>query len=333
MTAIPMPALSLSLEGDLTMVPREALMVGFRRGALLASEYIKGLWIKAAQGEKLHNTGDYVRGIQKGHSSIGNVHMDGNTWSLTITVVNVSPHASIVEEGHGAFHLPSAINWSSSTGRIKRSANGTPYLHIPFRHTSWVAPSERASGDSQQGTTMWALKRMMPEHVYRQAKRLSPRVGQNVGPVRGRGGQFLAADKYRWGGKSDNPPPHRRRLDFRGSRPSIQLGSSQHGHGTGDHNVGFEAHRGARVAGRDKEGRPMVNPAWQANKFEGLFKSGPKGHTTYMTIRTITPNSQGWNIPAQQGHYIARKVAQVAVRGDRMSKIIQQGFDSVMGLP
>jgi hypothetical protein len=55
----------------------------------------------------------------------------------------------------------------------------------------------------------------------------------------------------------------------------------------------------------------MVNPAWQSSKFSGLLKSGPKGHSEYTTIRTITPNSPGWNIPAKQGLGVARMVASV----------------------
>ncbi|MGB0972405.1 MAG: hypothetical protein ACPGVG_15810 [Mycobacterium sp.] len=329
MITLPMPMLSIQLEGDLAMVPREALMVGFHRGALLAAEYVKGLWIKAAQGMKIHNTGDYVRGIQSGSTSVSNVVMDGNTWSLVIMVVNTSPHASIVEEGHGAYHLPSVINWGSNKGRIKRTSTGKPYLHIPFRHAAHVPAGERIEGSSQTGTTLHALKRMMPEHIYKKAKQLTPRIGQNVGPVRSASGQFQAADKYRWHG--DNPAPHRRNLNFRGSTPSIQLGSAKHGHGTGEHNIGFEAHRGARMVGRDPKGRPMVNPAWQANKFHGLFKAGPKGHSQYMTIRTVTPDSVGWNIPAQQGRFVARRVAAVAARGGRVERLINTGLSSVIG--
>ncbi len=44
------------------------------------------------------------------------------------------------------------------------------------------------------------------------------------------------------------------------------------------------------------------------SKLEGMFKGGSPGHTQYMTMRTITPNSK-WIIPAQEGHFFTRRVA------------------------
>lgn len=71
----------------------------------------------------------------------------------------------------------------------------------------------------------------------------------------------------------------------------------------------FEEHRSARFAGRDRQGNALINPAWKSSKVHGLFKTGAKGHHRYMTIRTITPRSLGWNIPAMHGKGVARQVA------------------------
>lgn len=45
------------------------------------------------------------------------------------------------------------------------------------------------------------------------------------------------------------------------------------------------------------------------SKLEGMFKGGSRGHSQYMTIRTITPNSK-WIIPAQEGHFFTKRVAE-----------------------
>ena len=80
------------------------------------------------------------------------------------------------------------------------------------------------------------------------------------------------------------------------------------GHGFTGHNEQVVERRSARVVGRDDQG-VMLNPTWKSSRFHGLFKTGPAKHTQYMTVRTVTPNSKGWNIPAQAGRFIAAAVA------------------------
>jgi hypothetical protein len=54
-----------------------------------------------------------------------------------------------------------------------------------------------------------------------------------------------------------------------------------------------------------------VRPGYEhASVHEGLRKQGAKGHTAYMTWRTITEDSEGWNIPAKTGTHIAAIVAE-----------------------
>jgi hypothetical protein len=43
--------------------------------------------------------------------------------------------------------------------------------------------------------------------------------------------------------------------------------------------------------------------------YEGMIKSGAKGHTQYMTFRVITPRSNWW-IPAMRAHRVAEHVHQ-----------------------
>lgn len=64
------------------------------------------------------------------------------------------------------------------------------------------------------------------------------------------------------------------------------------------------------------------------------MKSGPKGHSSFITIRTITPNSPGWNIPAQTGHGVARQVAAALNGGighDRFQELLMKAMVEALG--
>jgi hypothetical protein len=55
---------------------------------------------------------------------------------------------------------------------------------------------------------------------------------------------------------------------------------------------------------------PNIRPGvTHASIHEGLQKRGAKGHSQYMTWRTITQKSAGWHIPRQPGTFIAANVA------------------------
>ncbi len=296
--------------------------------AMMLAEYARGVWLRVAQGLDVRHTGEYIRGIQDGGVRRLSAEDTPTGRVVTLELLNSAPHAGIIEEGHPAFSLAARIRWGSGKGSIKRSKDGSPYLHIPMRHHAFVGAEARAA----QGTTRAALSSMMPEHIYKQAQRLQFTTRRNVGPIyhaRGTGAdthaQFIQRDRY-------NRPKNRAALDRSGTTPSIQLGGP--GSGTGAHNIGFEEHRGSRMVGRDRGGAPLINPAWATSKYHGLIKTGSKGHAQYMTIRTITPSSPGWNIPAQRGLYIARRVAamlQYQAADGRLSDILARAIDAELG--
>lgn len=90
--------------------------------------------------------------------------------------------------------------------------------------------------------------------------------------------------------------------------------------------------RGARVVGRDASGAEVSNPAWKAGKAEGMQKRGPRGQTSYGTVRTITPASQGWNIPAQPGKRIAAAVTADLARSPDVAGIVEAEIAAALGL-
>lgn len=298
----------------------ERIVAGLRAGALYAGQWIQGVWVKVAQGLDVRASGAYIRGIQD-HGRVQIISenvLDGGgrtDLEIVVEVANTAAHASLVEEGHGAFHLPDKIDWARMSGRIKRTADGRPYLQIPFRHRAYAGAEERESG----GYTTAAIKAMMPSDVYAKAKRLTYTKKLGVGPIRTPTGQWVAADRYRWG----------RRLDRSGTTPRFIMGGGGVSAG-GPGEPGYEEHRGARQVGRDGNGNPLINPAWGSSKFHGMFKGGAPRHTEYMTIRTITPNSPGWNIPAVAGLYIARRVAKMADGSDELRELVLGAMLSAM---
>ena len=293
----------------------DRLRMSLRRGALYAGQWVQGVWARVAQELNVRGTGAYIRGIQdRGRVEILSEVEGGQlgTWGLdrveiVVGVTNTAPHASLIEEGHSAFHLPDKIDWARMTGRIKRTKDGRPYIHIPFRHRAYASAEER----EEKGLTAGTIRAMMPSEVYKKAERLTYTQKLGVGPIRTPTGQWVAADRYKWGG----------RLERGGTRPAFIMGAGEAAH---------EEHRGARQVGRDGNGAPMINPEWGGSKYQGLFKSGSKGHTQYMTIRTITPNSPGWNIPAQKGLYIAARVARSAEASEQLRALVLEAMLSAL---
>ena len=208
------------------------------------ADAIVATWTALAIGQSA--TGDYIRGLHAANSILHHVGGD----PLAVSVVNVSPHAGFVEEGHEAFHLPDRIkNW-------KLTKKGKRIVTVPFRH---FAPASAGGG-----ATPRALKAAMPAHIYA----MTPWLGGNA-RLTGLG------DRYKL------------------SRP-------------------YAMHRRQGEAIPESLGH---HSTWKSSKYEGLQKHGgatPGGgsHSTYLTFRTITPESKGWWIPALAGKHYADQTVQ-----------------------
>lgn len=114
-------------------------------------DIIRQQWIFLAQPHAA--TGDYVRSLQ--NADAAEYPYAGDT--LAASVVNTSPHANIVENGHQGFHLPERIrSWPH------RNKMGRGYMVIPFRH---FAPGTTSS-------TGRAVRGAMPQEIYERAKQL-----------------------------------------------------------------------------------------------------------------------------------------------------------------
>lgn len=307
--------LEIEVSGRLPTPSQDELLRAVERGTHLVAEYIQALWVNVALEVGPRGTGEYIRGIQSDGIISVSVAPEGapGLLAVSIEVTNTSEHASIVEDGHGAFSLVQAIDWNAG-GRIKQAKDGTRYLHIPFRHAAYAAPDSR----TRAGLLPATLRRMMPQEVYAKAQRLARRIPANQGPIfrpTPTGPQFMAADRYNWEGKGAHAL----------HRGEVRTGFHQSR--TGEL---FEERRSERRVGRDRFG-PLVNPEWKTSRFEGMFKSGPKGHSSYMTIRTLTQKSQGWNIPAQVGYGIARRVEGMVASRDDVAGIMQAGIQELLG--
>ena len=60
--------------------------------------------------------------------------------------------------------------------------------------------------------------------------------------------------------------------------------------------------------------------------YHGMIRTGPVGHTQYLTIRRLTERSRGWNIPAKEGKHVARDVAVV------LPQVLPSVIEAAVGL-
>jgi hypothetical protein len=98
---------------------------------------------------------------------------------LATQVINSAPAAPSIEQGRGAYHLPSRIDWGR-TPAARRTRAGRPYLLIPFRHYSAQRGSRAQAGSAA------ARRNMLARPVYDVARLLRPGQYLTAGPSRGR---------------------------------------------------------------------------------------------------------------------------------------------------
>jgi hypothetical protein len=280
-----------------------------RAAVFQAGQFIKAAWLRAADGQVVNrSSGDYIAGL-RGAGSL-RYPLDGDRFA--VGVFNVARHAAVIEDGHPAFNLATAIDWGN-TPKSKPTKAGSWYIVIPFRH--YTPPR------NGEGATVSRFKKSMPAAVHRVAKKLEP--GEHM-TFRDRESHEKVADVTA------------------GRHGAIKLGERRIGPGGGRYlHVTSAAARSAAFAGRTEVdaggGKTVIrhpgqikSPAshrahvqhWKdtgkdgpepsaARKawsiYEGMVKSGSKGHTQYMTFRVITPRSNWW-IPARRGLRVAEAV-------------------------
>lgn len=288
----------------LSNLSMEAIKQAVTRGAFLVAEEIRRRWVLHAREAGVWDTGGYVRGIQQDARvelvrEVAHLPEEGGAGfiQVVIDIVNTARHASVVEDGHAAFHLPSKIDWTRSAS-VKVAADGTRYITVPFRH---------AAPRTGEGITPGAESRMMPREVYNQARKLSFSTRQNAGRQFGPTGQFIAADKYNWGGRM---------------KRTAEVGAAYR-HPMGG--LRSERRGESSVIGAGE------NPAWKTSKFAGMVRMGAPRHSVYMTFRILTEKSTGWNIPAQAGKGIARAVAREVSESQEVRDIFSIGIAEAMG--
>jgi len=314
---VPLPPLELTIELEnpeaLQDPPMELFQRAMQRGTMLAAETAKAIWMDVAVNQfHLRTEGNYLRGIE----SEGNIRVvkaptsTGAQFEMVVEIVNTDPQASIIEEGHAAFSLPRKIDWGRTDGSIKTGKKGNKYLHIPFKHRAYASETVR----TQAGYLPASRKAMMPAEIYDQAKALVFTKADRVGPIYNKRGQFVAADRYNW-------EKGQRRLKRVAGHTGYKRSK------TGEW---YEERRGEQRVGRDKHG-DLVNPEWKSSRYAGMIRANTAGQTEYFTIRTLTPDSPGWNIPARPGLFIAQRVASILGNNRGVQEALVQGVNEVLG--
>lgn len=253
-----------------------------REAVRQAGELQLQAWLKLADGEVVNRlTGDYIAGLREADSFQHPYDKD----DLAVGVFNLAKHAAPIEFGTRAFNLASAIRWGQ-TPKAKLGKHGW-YLRIPFRH--YTPP--RAG----EGATPGREKASMPRAVYNLARHLDP--GERL---TGRRGRIVTETGRVPGGVRGIGPGFGRYLASTRSPVAATIGTP---------GAKSAASFAAALAGARESGAAPPSPFHVSGKFEGMFRSGAKGHSQYITVRTITPESQWW-IPARPGSFVARRVAE-----------------------
>jgi len=293
MPVVPMPSFGVQVSGEFPAPDLARARMALEAEMRSVGTFIQQLWVAVAQRRDVNRTGAYLDGIKREGAITISMTGDEHRLSGEVTVTNDAPHARFVEDGHGAYHLPDRINWAGAKVKIS-SKTGRRYMHIPFRHFAYAKPKKA----TDSGLSTHTIKQMMPPTVYNRAEQLKASTQLLQGPQYDTKGRYHAADKYEWGDRLHVSGSEGFKVDPKVSQPFEHQRS---------------AHTVPNVRMSDGSIGQRTNPAWQAPKHEGMFRTPrqPGGGSRYYTIRTITQDSPGWNIPARAGKHIAADVATI----------------------
>lgn len=204
---------------------------------------------------------------------------------MAVAAMNVARHAQVLEDGHAGFHLPSVIDWGAAEakGTAKRTAKGTRYMTIPFRHYT--------PGSESGGVSSGRARAMMSRQVYEDAR--------------------IAAEAERGSRERREALDRLTAAGTQMSRPYDVLARTFPGAG-GRGPSYFDMARRAEA----REQQPGYT--WRSRTYDGLQRreqvnpeTGARS-STYSTLRTMTEDSLGWFVPPMSGyHFAARTVERV----------------------
>ncbi|GEM_PF-3541173 len=174
-----------------------------------------------------------------------------------VGVINPMPYADYLEHGRVGFHLPS--HWGRGGGKWKVSRKGKLYAHVPFRHRTPEGKGPTLPGMMRDPTAGGGMtSTRMRTMMPRAVYKQAKQLAFGEGRLTGFG------DDYK------RSKPYDVFRDLWDDFPSELDG--------------------------------VIGYTWKASPFEGMMRVNPPSpaggpHTEYMTIRTITPDSEGWYIP------------------------------------
>lgn len=305
--------------------------IDVRQAVRWVGEHLQLAWLKLASGELVNKlTGNYADHIDpRSPKSSGALRYPYDGDDFAVAIFNNARHAAAIEYGFAAFNLADRIEWGK--GKTRRGKNGRWYLRIPFSHSSPMEPG--------QGRSVGSIKASLPSDVYEIAKKMrkgerltldQERLRENISTLRrGRGGPVIGQrGTGAGGGQYVTPTSPATRAKMTATSHSVPVGNGQHVTrypGRERSPASFAAAQ-EHAAKQRAEGHDAPEPSPHratASIYEGLFRSGAKGHGQYTTIRVITPDSQWW-IPGRPGLHVAQRVAEESA--PRIKEAIEAAF-------
>lgn len=294
--------------------PPEVDLAVTRAAVERAGEVVRQEWVRLAGAAVGRASGDYVAALARDQATT--YPYDGD--DLAVAIINDAPHAGIIEWGFEAFNLASKIRWGQ-TKASKKNKKGGWYINIPFRHYTpgGKTPASRKAGMS--GALYQVAKRLQPgQRLTSDAARITAGKHQEVHTDAGKliAVQSVKQQEVRWQALGMTST-----IDRPGSRLAPTSAKTRAAMNASRPKTAASLIGGLEIA--QKSGGNLPDPHRKSGIQEGMFKAGAPGHTQYMTIRTITPQSS-WVIPSRPGAHLAEQAARATDLPVRM--MLEEAF-------
>jgi hypothetical protein len=244
-------------------------------------------------------------------------HMDVFT-SYAETAAVVAQHSLMLYQGYlKGIPLPNGASVQRPSGNLARRATLAEPGYLDFRLENDAEYAEAI----EKGTQERDMKKILPT---------APKAR------RAKDGSLYLIIPFRHGTQQDSvgmrPMPETVWRAAQKLKRSSIVGTREEVSGTG-HKVQRNVYNwGGSLTGKALSSLGLSYK--EQNRFEGMYKFGEKGHSSYVTFRVMSEKSSGWIIPARPGLFPAKTAAEEAYRDgkDALSSALLDDLMRLSGL-